>query len=531
MSSVVSGIRIARAAEQADQFRRAAAVSSLGFFARRYLPQRFDTPFCAMHLHLLDFCERMMRERNRRVAFAMPPGHGKTSIGTIAHALWAAACHEERSIVIVRSTPEEARRTLAEIGAALEGSPLLLRDFPGAAPRPPSAWAWTSSPARTRTGPAVSPTSGGAGGGGGGADWGMRSLEPNMRTMRSALYGPDPREVVPRPARRWQGDWGDEPAGPTAAPPIALRNGSRIAAIAAGQSMMGQRAVGYRPTLVIIDDAEWEWDSPSGPRVHPPRSEYAPWLNASLTKLAPGANVLMIGSVVAADSVFADILDARLDAPWERIGYGIRLSAYGDAEAWDRCIEAARSEVAAGRRYYEEHIERLGGGDRALWPQRWSDFDLRMIEAGLARRRIRPEAYEARWCCRPKLERHQRAGSGDEGWRPCPRADLMFCIWHGGDRWTAVKMNAFDARRPRSEPILWLARKGEDGKWEVMDYFRHERDLDTSLRRSALDQFAGIAGLGDTFAEAQAALAAGCKPWRGEVDLDGAELVARPWTE
>lgn len=527
MTDTVHLMATARVAAQAGRLRRAAAKDSLGFFARTYLPERFNLPFCYMHRHLMTCCEWMMLERGQRVVFAMPPGHGKTSIGVIAHALWAAACHEEKSIIIVRPTPEEARRTLAEVGAALEGAERLQRDFPGAAPRPPSAWAWTASGARGKrsVGDLVSSESD--------DPWirfGDRPAEPNTAGMHALLHGRGDEAIVPqREHDLWEAR--ADPLGLSAGPPIALRNGSRIAAIGAGQSMMGQRAVGHRPTLVIIDDAEWELATASGRRIMPPRHEYAPWLDTWLRRLAPAANVLLVGSVVGAQSVMADLLDVRLGAPWAGIGYGVANVRPGDPALWDQCLEIARTGgrrdgFREARRFYEERREALDP-ERAQWPERWDAFDLCMIEEGLVTRDISRAVFESRWSCFPSTSRPDSR----PGWKPCDQADLMVCIWMAENEALAARMDTFDPALPIARPRLWAAERAKRGNgWRVMDLYEWRRELRTELRGQYLDKLARTARLGSNFESACTAFAAGMRPWRGE-SRNGDSSWQSEWTD
>ncbi len=126
-------------------WRRQQAAASPQAFASIYLGHHFTVPSSPMHAALFDLLLEVTQKRGRRVAVAAPRGHAKSTVLSLAYALWCALYGHDPFIWVVSSTKEQANGLLGHVKAELETNERLIADFREAVPGPgrarrPSPW-------------------------------------------------------------------------------------------------------------------------------------------------------------------------------------------------------------------------------------------------------------------------------------------------------------------------------------------------------------------------------------------------------
>lgn len=119
--------------------RRAAAEASLRVFAQTYLTTQFKDPPSRMHFEIADLLEDATRRRGTHIAIAAPRGHAKSTLVSLAYALWSICYDREAFIVLISDTAEQAKDLLSDIRRELETNSRLAEDFPDATRPPPPA--------------------------------------------------------------------------------------------------------------------------------------------------------------------------------------------------------------------------------------------------------------------------------------------------------------------------------------------------------------------------------------------------------
>jgi len=109
--------------------RRAAGRSSIRAFAEIYLPHHFSTAPSTMHLEVFEELEKLETNRGTRLAIAAPRGHAKSTLVSLAYALWCLCNETERYILLVSDTAEQARDALKTIKDELRGNARIESDF------------------------------------------------------------------------------------------------------------------------------------------------------------------------------------------------------------------------------------------------------------------------------------------------------------------------------------------------------------------------------------------------------------------
>jgi predicted phage terminase large subunit-like protein len=99
-------------------------------FARVYLAEMFSAAPSRMHEELFAQLADLHTRRGSHLAIAAPRGHAKSTVVTLAYALWALLCGRERLVIVASGTADQAKKLLEHIKRQLETNPLLLEDFP-----------------------------------------------------------------------------------------------------------------------------------------------------------------------------------------------------------------------------------------------------------------------------------------------------------------------------------------------------------------------------------------------------------------
>lgn len=118
------------------QKRRELGARSPMLFAKTYLERHFRLPSSRMHDEIFTLCHKATAERGQRIAIAAPRGHAKSTVVSLAYALWSAVHGHDRYIIVASATQEQAAQLLRHIKDELEENPNLKTDFPKACPGP-----------------------------------------------------------------------------------------------------------------------------------------------------------------------------------------------------------------------------------------------------------------------------------------------------------------------------------------------------------------------------------------------------------
>ncbi len=130
---------------QLRERRRALAAESPERFAQIYLPNYCGLPFSRMHRELFAELAGLVKKRAGRLAVAAPRGHAKSTIVSLAFALWCVLYDKEKLVLLVSATREQAILLLKAVKDELQQNSLLLQDFPDicrprGAPGQPKPW-------------------------------------------------------------------------------------------------------------------------------------------------------------------------------------------------------------------------------------------------------------------------------------------------------------------------------------------------------------------------------------------------------
>lgn len=122
-----------------QQRRQFGAVSPQAF-AELYLKNNCNAPYSKMHLEIFKKLLDITEARKARLAIAAPRGHAKSTIVSLVYVLWCVLYEQERLILIVSNTTEQANTLLKDIKHQLGSNPLISSDFPevcrGKRPKP-----------------------------------------------------------------------------------------------------------------------------------------------------------------------------------------------------------------------------------------------------------------------------------------------------------------------------------------------------------------------------------------------------------
>lgn len=156
---------------------------------------------------------------------------------------------------------------------------------------------------------------------------------------------------------------------------IRLSGNSHVHALGSGQKIRGLREGPNRPSLIIVDDLEELEACQSAEQ----REKTREWFAKTLLKaVAPGANVVVIGTVLHYDSLLAHLLDPNQSPGWDASKYQAVLSFADRTDLWDawseiywgRAEHEGRTGKEAARAYFDVHRDAMLEGSNALWPER-----------------------------------------------------------------------------------------------------------------------------------------------------------------
>ncbi len=110
--------------------RRAMGGESPEMFGKIYLQSNCSLPYSRMHRELFVELAKLIRKKGGRLAVAAPRDHAKSTIISLAFALWCLLYGLEKLILLVSATREQAVMHLGHIREQLQRNELLIQDFP-----------------------------------------------------------------------------------------------------------------------------------------------------------------------------------------------------------------------------------------------------------------------------------------------------------------------------------------------------------------------------------------------------------------
>ncbi|MDP1662818.1 MAG: phage terminase large subunit [Phycisphaerales bacterium] len=116
-------------AAMSAQRRRLASLSPK-HFAHIYLSAEFNKPPSRMHTEVFEKLLLLHATPGARLAVVAPRGHAKSTVVTLAYALWAVLVGKEQFVVVASGTEAQSSRLLEHIRKQLEENRLLRMDFP-----------------------------------------------------------------------------------------------------------------------------------------------------------------------------------------------------------------------------------------------------------------------------------------------------------------------------------------------------------------------------------------------------------------
>jgi predicted phage terminase large subunit-like protein len=137
-----------------SSLRKKPSGKSLYTFAKMYLPHYFKVKPSAAHKEIYELLEKIMKDRNKRVAIAAPRGFAKSTLISLFYIIYAICYQKEKFIVILSDTADQAIQILDNVKKELTDNEKFRIDFPEifekeGRPKPPR---WTKSQIETLNG-------------------------------------------------------------------------------------------------------------------------------------------------------------------------------------------------------------------------------------------------------------------------------------------------------------------------------------------------------------------------------------------
>lgn len=137
-----------------SSLRKKPSGKSLYTFAKMYLPHYFKVKPSSAHKEVYELLEKIMKDRNKRVAIAAPRGFAKSTLISLFYIIYAICYQKEKFIVILSDTADQAIQILDNVKKELTENEKFKIDFPEVferegKPKPPR---WTKSQIETLNG-------------------------------------------------------------------------------------------------------------------------------------------------------------------------------------------------------------------------------------------------------------------------------------------------------------------------------------------------------------------------------------------
>jgi hypothetical protein len=283
-------------------------------WALEFLPEYFCDEPAPFHAELLRDLENPDRRLLARVA---PRGHAKSTCGALAYPLWCLCERRRRNIVIITHESSLATQFARDLRHELETNEQIIAaygDLCKLEAKQSRSDAATKANAR-RTGSSAKPKRG------------PTRAAPKKASPRGRAANDAP--AVRRPRTKWSESM------------FTTATGVTVQAKGTGASLRGTKVGAHRPDLIICDDVEKDEHVASPEN----RRKLEHWLRrVVMPALAPGGQLVVLGSLIHYDSLLANLRDPRRFPRWDYKVY--------------RALEAAPADDG---QYYRV----------ALWPARW----------------------------------------------------------------------------------------------------------------------------------------------------------------
>lgn len=306
-------------------------------WARKFLPDYFcdqPAPFHAELMHDLESVER------RLIARVAPRGHAKSTCAALAYPLWCICEQRRRNIVIITHETSLATQFVRDIRNELETNERIVDEYGDLCKEaateqrkeaktqrqtPKKRGAQEQSPKRKR---GVKRS---------GADRPLADAQGSVDAQR-----PDGAKRKRRTRTKWS-----EAVFTTA-------TGVTIQAKGSGASLRGVRVGPNRPDLIICDDIEKDElvATPEG------RRKLEHWLRrVVMPALAPGGQLLVLGSLIHYDSLLANLSDPKRFPRWDyKVFRALEAPLHDDGQHYRVALWPARWPVER----LDEERERIG---------------------------------------------------------------------------------------------------------------------------------------------------------------------------
>jgi phage terminase large subunit-like protein len=286
------------------------------------LPEYFCDEPAPFHAELMADLEDPGRRLIARVA---PRGHAKSTCAAFAYPLWCVCEQRRRNIVIITHEASLATQFVRDIRHELESNERIIAAYGDLCTDQVTE---SQSAATTK-------------------DKGRRDKGTKGRRREQSpkpKRGPR-RRAAPKPRARARGSHAAKPKRRTRSKwseaIFTTATGITVQAKGSGASLRGAKVGPYRPDLIICDDLETDEQVASPER----RRKLEHWLRrVVMPALAPGGQLLVLGSLIHYDSLLANLSDRQHFPRWDYKVY--------------RALEAKPDE--------EGDYHRV-----ALWPARW----------------------------------------------------------------------------------------------------------------------------------------------------------------
>ncbi len=258
-------------------------------WALEYLPDYFSDEPAPFHAELMADLEQPARRLIARVA---PRGHAKSTCAAFAYPLWCICEQKRRNIVIITHESSLATQFVRDIRNELESNQRIIDEY------------------------------------------GDLCADEAREPRRDKSTKKKARGAAKSKARRVRRKWSETM--------LTTGSGISVQAKGAGSGFRGTKVGPQRPDLIICDDIEKDElvASPEG------RRKLEHWLQrVVMPALAPGGQLVVLGSLIHYDSLLANLRDKQRFPRWDY-----------------RVFRALEAELREDGEYYRV----------SLWPARWS---------------------------------------------------------------------------------------------------------------------------------------------------------------
>jgi len=162
---------------------------------------------------------------------------------------------------------------------------------------------------------------------------------------------------------------------------IVTRNNIRVTAVSTAQEIRGMRHNQYRPTLILLDDAEPNNDA----KTQDSFNDAYDWFTKVILNLGDiKTNIIFMGTIHHYNSLLAQFIDTKLHHNWVKMLYRSIISYSVHPELWEKWSRIynrqeeynGREGPAAAEEFFLGYKGLMLEGARVLWPEKHSYYYL-----------------------------------------------------------------------------------------------------------------------------------------------------------